>query len=528
MNQKKLHFLCVIILFVLIASLSQYGCDIKEPTSPEWDITGNLPIMNRYYYIYDILKNSENINYDSTNGNVILTGSSKTTNQFGTDIKSDGVPLSTYNILSNYSVDTTLLISYDDSTQATYMTFLSGNLIINFFGTATGSYNVALTLEDLRSISDTSFKYAWNGVVPQNSQVPINIPLVNWVYKSKSGLSNNIAMKLRTTSSLPQMTTVTSQVTAYTVSKIIGRIKPTYIERQLDKVDSPFGPDVPEGIINFNGVDEPNTYLTVKRYTNLYQLDFEQVSVQGVNKNGNKVNLRYNPSGNPTINDTLFSVRLEQNKDSSVIYLTNSNSNIAEFLGNIPINIYVAKNVLINKPYSTGEVNYIDSFSVNSKFSVHLYFNVSQTNAFVQKDTTDFGISDSDQRDKIKNSQKLDVEIRLTNAIALAGLTKINVLDSFNVPLFSLSQIMGNAADSTISVNRAPVDINGFVNGTAQQTYSATIGKDVIDKLLRAGKVIYNTRFYTDQNPTAYVRLVRNDFARIVGLGKIQYRIKEN
>lgn len=528
MNLKKLHFAGVIVLFVLIASLMQCGCDIKEPTSPEWDITGNLPIMNRYYYIYDILKNSKNVNYDSINNNVILTGNTSTINEFGDDIKSSGVPLTSYSILSNYSTDTILHITMDDSTQASYMTFKSGNLYINFYGTMTGYYSVSLTLENLRDRNDTSYKYAWNGIIPQNALVPITIPLVNWVYVSNSGISNSIAMRLRTTSSNPQLTNVTTEVSEYSVSRVVGRIKPTYLQRQLTRMDSPFGKDVPEGMVNFNGVDENNTYIVIKKYATFYELDFEKVSVQGVNKNGNKVNLRYNPMGNPTAADTLFSLRLEQNKDSSVTYLTSFNSNVAEFLGNVPKDVYVAKNVLINKPYTNGEVNSIDSFAVNTNFSVPLYFNISQANPLIQKDTADFGISDQDQRDKIKNSQKLDLELRLTNAIALAGLTKINVLDSFNVPLFSFSQILGNPSDSTISVSRAPTDVNGFVNGTSQQTYFATVGKDVIDKLLRAGKIVYNTRFYTDQNTTPYIRILKNDFARILGLGKIQYRIKND
>ncbi len=526
MNPRKLHL--VIVLFVLIATHFQYGCDIKEPTAPEWDITGNLPIINRYYYIFDILKNSGNINYDSTNGNVILSGSTKSTDAFGSEIKSSGVALTTYNILSNNNSDTTILIAFDDSTQAKYMSFLSGDLIINFYGATSGNYSVFLTLENLRDKNDTSYKYAWSGLIPQNSQVPVTVALQNWIYLSQSGPSSNISMKIRTSSGVSEVTSMTTQVTEYTVSKIIGRIKPTYLERQYDISDSPLGRDVPEGMVNFNSVDENNTYLVMRRYALDYQLDFENVSVQGVNKNGNKVNLRYRAAGNPTLSDTLFPLRLEQNHDSSVYYLTNFNSNITEFIGNLPRDIYIAKNILINKPYAEGEVNHIDSFSINTNFSVPLYFNISQGNPLIQKDTADFGIDDKDQRDKIKNSQSLEFEMRLTNAIALAGLTKIDVLDSFNVPLFSFSQILGNPSDSTIFVSRAPTDINGFVNGTAQQTYYATVGKDVIDKFLRAGKIVYNTKFYTDQNPAGYLRIVRNDFARIVGLGKIQYRIKED
>jgi hypothetical protein len=528
MNLRKLRFRVVIVLIVLISSLAQNGCDIKEPTAPEWDITGNLPIVNRYYYIYDILKNSSNVLYDSTNSNVILTGKSQTINQFGTDIKSDGVQQSFYSVPTNHVQDTTILISYDDSTQAAFMSFLNGELILKFWGATINTYTVILTLENLRSKSDSAVKYTTTFQVPANSQRQINIPLVNWFYVSNSGVSNNIALKLRTSSSTTELAILSSEVTPYTVERILGKIKPTYIAREIDKVDSPFGSDVPEGIINFAGVDEPNTYLTVKRYENLYQLDFEQVSVQGVNKNGNKINLRYKPSGNPTINDTLFNLRLEQDKDSSLFYLTNSNSNIAEFIGNLPVDIYVSKSVLINKPYSFGRVNYLDSFSTNANFSVPVNMYVSQTNAITQKDTTDFGISDEDQRKNIEKCQSMDVEMRLTNAIALLALTKVNVLDSFNVPLFSLSQLLGNQADSTISVSRAPVDINGFVNGVNQQTYRATIPKEVIDKLLRAGKIVYDTKFYTDQNPTSYIRIVKNDYARLLGLGKVIFRIKQD
>ena len=525
MNHLKLLFSAAIVLTVLISALSQLGCDIKEPTAPEWDITGNLPIINRYYYIYDMLKNSTNTHYDSVNSNVILTGTTATTDLFS-EIKSDGVSQSFYNVPTNLTQDTTIIIHFDDSTQASFISFLRGELILKFWGTALNSYTVNLSLENLRSKNDTALKYTNSVQVPANTQRQINIPLINWVYKSNNGVSNIIALKLITISNTTEAATLSSEVTPYTVERIVGRIKPTYIEREFSKTDSPFGTDVPEGFINFAGVDGNNTYISLKRYENNYQLDFEQVSIQGVNKNGNKVNLRYKPGGNPTINDTLFNLRLDQDKDSSVFYLTNSNSNVAEFIGNIPKDIYVAKTILINKPYSNGSTNYLDSFSTNTNFSVPINMNISQNNPVIQDDTTDFGISDEDQRKNIEKCQSMDIELRMTNAIALFALTKISVLDSFNVPLFSLSQLLGNPSDSTVSISRAPVDINGFVNGVNQQTYRATIPKEVIDKLLRAGKVVYDTKFYTDQNPTSYIRIVKNDYARLLGLGKVIYRIK--
>ncbi|MFA7361661.1 MAG: hypothetical protein WC139_11560 [Candidatus Kapaibacterium sp.] len=527
MNLLKLLFSAVIVLIVLISSLSQFGCDIKEPTAPEWDITGNLPIINRYYFIYDMLKNSTNTHYDSVNSNVILTGTTATTDLFS-DIKSDGVGQSFYNVPTNLSHDTTIFIYFDDSTQASFISFLSGELILKFQGAALNSYTVNLSLENMRSRNDTTLKYTNTVQVPANTQKQISIPLFNWVYKSNGGVSNIIALKLRTTSSTAEIATLSSEVTPYTVERIIGRIKPTYIARELSRTDSPFGTDVPEGFINFASVDEDYTYITLKRYENNYQLDFEQVSIQGINKNGNKVNLRYNPGGNPTINDTLFNLSLDQGSDSSNFYLTNLNSNVAEFIGNLPKDIYVAKTILINKPYSNGSINYLDSFSTNTNFSVPINMYITQTNSVIQDDTADFGISDEDQRKKIQNCQSMDIELIMTNAIALFAISKIDVLDSFNVPLFSLSRMLGNPSDSTISVSRAPVDINGFVNGISLQTYRTTVPKEIIDKILRAGKVVYVTKFYTDQNPTSYIRVVKNDYARLLGIGKVIYRIKED
>jgi hypothetical protein len=461
---------------------------------------------------------------------VVFTGSSKTTNQFGTDIKSDGVSETSYIILTNYSQDTTLPISFDDSTQASFISFLNGNLIIKFNGASVSRYSVTLTLENLRSKADTSRKYFIDGLtVPPHTTREISIPLVNWIYKTSGNLSNSIVLKLRTTSAgIPELTTFTSKVTAYEVERLIGRLKPTYIARETEKVDSPFGTDTPEGVINFADVDSTQTYLLVKRYTTLYQLDLSQVSLLGINKSGRKMHLRYKQSGGPpSINDTLFKLRLDQNQDSVVIKLNKSNSNIAEFIGNMPINIYLSKALTINQNYSTGEIYYLDSFSVNANFSVPLNFSVSLADAVSQNDTTDFGI-DQDQIDQIKKTQNLEIELRLTNAISLSILSKINVLDSFFVPLFSLSQIVGNQPDSSVSVSRAPTDNNGFVNGSNQKVYNAVVGKDIIDKILRAGKVIYSSKFYTDQSPSVFVRITKNDYTRLVGLGKIEYRIKEN
>ena len=53
MDLKK-YFLFFAVIYTFTSFF--YGCEIKEPVAPSWDIGLNLPFTNKSYNIFDIIK----------------------------------------------------------------------------------------------------------------------------------------------------------------------------------------------------------------------------------------------------------------------------------------------------------------------------------------------------------------------------------------------------------------------------------------------------------------------------------------
>ena len=120
------------VLIYVFLSFMLSGCEIKEPTAPDWNLDINLPFSQKSFNIFDILKRSGNIGFDSSeNETVFLFGESAYSRKFGDDIRFDGYPLTNVKAVSTFQIDTAVAI--DDSTFIRKAEFINGVLSFTFY-----------------------------------------------------------------------------------------------------------------------------------------------------------------------------------------------------------------------------------------------------------------------------------------------------------------------------------------------------------------------------------------------------------
>ncbi|MBS1516736.1 MAG: hypothetical protein JSS91_01470 [Bacteroidetes bacterium] len=502
------------------------GCEIRTPALPNYDIDLRIPFSFKNYNIFDIINRSGNVGVDSSNNNIIyIYGESNYKRVFGEDIKFDGIEKTSITAPSTLLLDTFIVIN--DSTYVTEMDFLTGNLNFNFYNDLNTEYTFNATVRNLFDVKNQDTVRLTGTVMPGNEKT-LKLDLADYFIKNDNP-ENNLKLKISFESPVPVPVNFSYTLSQYSIRNITGILKPLNTGLSSDEVLDPFGSDVPEGVLSFANITPDRNFFVVKKFTELYQVDFRNISIIGENKNGHRVRLKYLKNGNEgDIIDTVFSLTLNQNTDSLAYPINEDNSNILEFINNIPKRIFIERTDFLNKDYSFGSVNYQDSLSLKLVMQVPL--DVSITKPIIFRDTADAGITDEDQIKELDRSKKLIFTLSSNNGIPLKTVTTVMLLDSFYKPLIPISFIVGNMPDSSVTFNAGSVDNNGYSSLPTETSYSAVLDSTYISRIKRIGKIIYEYRLYTDPkyipDPLNNVKIRSGDRVLISGFGTLTYRIE--
>lgn len=516
----------VISVFVLIISIS--SCEIQEPSLPVWDVDLNIPFTTDSYNIFDIIKRNSNVGFDSLNNDLVfIYGESNYKRSFGEDIKFDGIKTTEIKAPSTFRLDTSIVI--DDSTFVTRTEFLNGILKFSFFNSSSNIYSVDANIKNLFRVTDNDTARI-NGDVSPGEIKLIELDLSNYYIKNETPY-NKLKLGIIFNSTEPVPVNFNYALSEYSVKLIEGRLKPLSTGQTYDEVIDPFGSDVPEGEINFASVTPNKNFFVAKKYSDIYQVDFTHLSIVGENKNGHKVRLKYlkgGVQGNQL--DSIFSLTLPSDMDSIAFPINEDNSNILEFINNVPKKIEVKRVDVLNLSYEEGTVNYADSISL--KLVIQMPLDISITKPIIFRDTVDAGISDEEQRNNLDDARHLQFTLKSANGFPLKGTAKLLVLDSFFTPLLAITRIAGNQSDSSVTINSASVGSDGYVNNINSTTFFAELDSAQIRKLKSMGKIIYEYQLFTDPNvitpPGSTVKIRGSDRVRIISFGKITYRINSD
>lgn len=520
MNYRKLFVGCV----VLLTAVFLFSCEFEEPAAPSWDVNANIPFTNKSYSVFDIIKKSRNLASDSANNNQIyLFGQADMTKPFGESIVSGEGNLETYLAPAAIEFDTSVV--FDDSTVVYDISFLGGLMNFNFYNNSSQSYTVNLIIKNLLSnnTGDTARVNAINVNPGVRKEVIIN--LADYHMNNETP-TNRFKIKLKY--AVPAEVNFTFSITPFVIKSVRGMLKPVNTGFRESIIDSPYGEDVPEGRIELGSITSNSNAIVVKRYTTLFQVDFINVSIIGVNKDGHRVKFKYLKNGNsgdPI--DSVFRLCLPANKDSVIYGITMDNSNILDFLNNIPQKIIIQRIDFLNLPYLEGAAAYQDSVSLLFNVNIPLDFRINHPVCF--RDTLDAGISDADQREQFDFTKFVNFNFKVDNGLPLIASAKMLICDSSFNTLIAITKLIGNQPDSSLGIGSASVGNDGFVNSSANTDYNFSLDSALINKIKRMGKIIYEYNFLTDPGhippPGITVKIRGTDRIKAKSYGAVGYRV---
>ncbi len=522
-RSKAQLFAAVCALF--IASYFANSCQISDPNLPSWDVGLNLPISDEQFNIFDVIERSQNIGIDSSEGNTVYVfGSSNYRREFGEDVKFDGIVPTDVKAPSVFLLDTSLV--FDDSTFIKKADFLNGILKFTFNNTTSQDYNVSAKIKNMFFAKSTD-TVGFNRSIQSGKQVIVEIPLSE-VYILNAFPDNKFKLRIEFDSDVPVLVDFTYELSEYSIKSLEGRMKPLSTGQNYDEVVDPFGSDIPEGEVNFAYVVPNTNFLVLRRYNSNYQVDFTNISLVSENKNGNRVRLRYLRNGNagdPL--DSVISLTLPGSEDSLSFPINQDNSNIIEFINNVPKKIILERTDYINRSYQEGHLRYTDSLAI--RFVIQVPLDVSITKPVVFEDTTDVGIDDTELREQMDKLNSMKLNFTGNNSIPLKGIVKAVILDSALNPLLPLSYLIGGNADSTLTIGAAHVAETGFSSAPGISSYVTEIGAEHIRKLKGMGKIAFEYKLYTDPNqitpPRTTIKIRSSDVASAKIFGNLNYRL---
>ncbi|MBN1633984.1 MAG: hypothetical protein JW917_07465 [Ignavibacteria bacterium] len=520
----------MVVLLFFISS-----CEIKQATAPNWLVDANLPLTDKYQTLLEILEDDSNIYVDSLD-NVIFSNESNSSQKYQKDIKINGQPNTAINLTTQVP-DTNLYLQFDDSSFVTVIDFEPsdppGLLTLNF-NPAPGQvpYNVNLTITNLFNLSTGNpcnvTKSISTGTVTENIDLS-QYRLVNSVP------TNLLNFRISTTSSQFLLTTFSYSINNVLIKYASGRIKPVNLGVRDTMLIKPFGDyNFIGGVLNFNRVNEERTYLVVKRIKGSYQTDIKNIMFDGINANGRRVKfkyLRYDTAGAPPQPiDSVFNLRLPAGLDSMIYYVNPNNSNVLQFFNNLPQNIFLTRNTIINSNYGEGVIDNSDSISIYLSIEVPLHFSIIEPPTL--KDTIYKRITGENAREKLQNCKNVDATLYITNGLPLYSTVRMYILDTNGSILFSLIDVVTPYQGDSVYVPPAPVDQNGYVLTPVRHQYNGVIDSVNVLKLLDMHKIAYQYELYTDPNipPTidGRVRARGGDFFRHLSFGTFRYFINNN
>ncbi|MBK8980734.1 MAG: hypothetical protein IPM38_00045 [Ignavibacteria bacterium] len=74
------------------------------------------------------------------------------------------------------------------------------------------------------------------------------------------------------------------RLSEYSIENMEGILKPLNTGISKDEVLDPFGSDVPEGELFFSDIAPNKNFFVVKKFKEIYRVDFRNISIIGENK----------------------------------------------------------------------------------------------------------------------------------------------------------------------------------------------------------------------------------------------------
>ena len=178
---------------------------------------------------------------------------------------------------------------------------------------------------------------------------------------------------------------------------------------------------------------------------------------------------------------------------TKLITLNNSNSNVKDFIGNLPNKVAYKLTAQINPPGFSGGFNtdfgyYGTGFSANLNMDVPLYFSASN---LMLADTVSLNVSNISQ---LQNINKGNIILTATNQYPFAITLNAVLLDENKNPI-------ANLFNTASLIEAPPLDANGKVISPLKSKLYVPLTPQKINNLQKARYVSYSATFNTANQP---------------------------
>jgi len=518
MEILKIKNLLILIIFsILFLSCSEKAKDIFNPTS---DNLIEFSLSQRTYKMEDVVKRQSQIKVDS--GKYLLKFSTDeirkdtTIDAFNADFFEMDVDTTFYVLISD-TIDAQMIIRRD-SVGIQEAELESGFMQMRFTNYTSKQSFFELSLPGFtRQVGSTIDTLKIGGNIPPNQTVNFQEDLSGFVYKqppnqpfgtSRPGfwLKGKIILQ---GGNFSDSVRVYTHVQDIKFKKIKGRFKPFELGVKEQTFKNYLSSDISEFIskVVFDSIS-----VRMYAFTTIdFPIRLKNFRVKGLFNSGKPpIGLMF---GNRDYLDTTIQ------KNSQVDFrFTNLNTNINQFLSQIPDSIQISASLLLNPDYQTGEIYSNDSISFSFQVDAWSRFAVNQAE---WTDTFDINLS-QDAREKLKNGKEGRIIIYSENEvpfeISLVGL----VTDSNFQPLFYLTKDENTSNDTLVFLNGAITNATGEVISPAFQTIIINLTQSDIEKLSRGYKLIQRFALSTTERRVAEVSAKSKINLRITGRIKIQ------
>ncbi len=283
-----------------------------------------------------------------------------------------------------------------------------------------------------------------------------------------------------------------------------------------------------------------NPALTLDYTSNVAVGSRIYAAIVGISEDGNEVMLRGSAGtpffvapndtvsgllsrGAPISNADLIAINVEaadlQGSTQSITFDID-NSNIAEFLSNLPVEIYFVGKALVNPDRNRGEV--ITPIDIDSGLNVHIPFSLRTVDGdpVAFSDTLDASLSDlPEDGDDTFISEAL-LTISYTNLIPLDINVDLDFLDEESNVITRLPQ----AGDATIRMSAATIDNSGFSTEPENGVIQISLTEEQLRQLHRTEQIKLSGELLTRENESVSIR--SNDTLILGVNGTFKIRLK--
>ncbi|HPH71168.1 MAG TPA: hypothetical protein PK928_01655 [Candidatus Cloacimonas sp.] len=496
--------------FILITALVFLGaCEVKKPTMPSWSVKLNIPLINDFFYVSDLV-DSVNIVLNEDNILTVTANGEATTNEFGNlpfnpNINLTGIPL----IGSSYD----FYIPFTDPT---------GTVEIAYAELAEGVFESRLRNVD-PNVDQISLVFHDIYLPNSNQNLVISSDnFDNWVTTNLDGMhlgtpnTNEIITQLhisiQVNSTLPAGTQVATldfrSDSMISLGEFRGGLHNYPVN--LNDSDSSINIDYPHGLDQTLTLEEASLQLTLQNYIGFgaeFSGQLKATNAAGVSRiidildeNGNNFQIQ------PAL------------QDGPVVMNFNLYDNITELLQLMPTTIQVIGGCFeIESDNNIGSVKPTDTMHLDYLINAPLIFTLHEHEIVINEEH-EFSIPE-DNRERIqKNALSASLNMQIQNMLPIGASAKLFLSNTPNIDIHN---------PGTYSFLKQ-VEIHSFNQNPGFQDVELELTKDELD-LFASEQVYMRWSFsFEETGSPVTIHASSGDYIHLKGMISAEILIEED